>query len=300
MRRALHIAAWSFGAMLLLAVLGVGAVIVAGNTRAGRHLIERETLQLSSGRVRIAGLGGRFPDHIEIVTVQLSDSKGAWLRAAHVSLRWSPLALLAWDLHVDRFAIGEVDVLRRPVRSRSGRAHSPVRMPAIDIDHFRIHTLQLEPAAAGTLARLSVRGSLHYRSMTDARATLLARRTNGMGLYTLRLRTTPSTVDARVKLKEPADGPLQHWLKLPGLGPLALEASIEGPPHAETLRLSAHAGKLLAEAHGTIDLGRRSADLTYAITSAAMHPRPGLSWRHIALVGRWPRHGQTGRWICRA
>ena len=289
MRRALRIAAWSVCAVLLLAVLSVTALIVAGNTRAGRHVIEHETAQLSSGRMRIAGLGGRFPSRIDIASIQLSDSRGPWLRAAHVSLRWSPLALLAWNLHVERFDIGQVDVLRRPVPSRSSRARGPSHLPAIDIDHFRIHTLQLEPAAAGTLARLNVRGSLHYRSMTDARATLLARRTNGMGLYSLRLRTAPAALTARVKVEEPADGPLQHWLKLPGLGPLALEASIEGPPHAETLRLSAHAGKLDAQAHGTLDLGRRSADLTYAITSAAMQPRPGVSWRHIALHGHW--HG---------
>ncbi len=287
MRRALRIAAWSVGAVLLLAVLGVGALIVAGNTRAGRRLIEHETARLSSGRVRLVGIGGRFPSHIDIARVQLSDSQGPWLRAAHVSLRWSPLALLAWDLRLKRVVIGRVDVLRRPVRSHSSRVRGPSLFPAIDIDHFRIHTLQLEPAAAGTLARLSVRGSLYYRSLTDARATVLARRTNGMGLYTLRLRTAPSVLDARVKIEEPADGPLQHWLNLPGLGPLALEASIEGPPRAETARLSAHAGKLTANIHGTIDLARRSADLTYAIISPAMQPRPGLAWRHIALQGRW-------------
>ena len=55
MRRALRIAAWSVCAVLLLAVLSVTALIVAGNPRAGRHLLEHEPAQLSSGRLRIAG-----------------------------------------------------------------------------------------------------------------------------------------------------------------------------------------------------------------------------------------------------
>lgn len=289
MRRALRIAGVCLAGLLLLVLLCAGAVIVAGNTRGGRRLLERETARFTAGRVRIAGLGGRFPSRIDIGTLSLSDSSGQWMSAEHISLHWSPLALLAWDLHVERFEVGRADVVRRPVGNRSGSRGGRAHLPVIDVDRLSIHTLELEPAAAGTRARLTVQGSVHYRSMRNARADLLVRRTNGPGLYALSLRAAPSAVDASLKLEEPAGGPLEHWLNLPGLGALALDARLEGPRNAEKLRLTAHAGGLHARAGGTIDLTRQAADLSFAVTSPAMTPRPGLGWRRIALQGHW--HG---------
>lgn len=287
MRRAARIAVLVLGGLALLAALCVGAVIIAGNTAAGRRLLERETANLSRGRVRIAGLAGRFPARIRIARLRLSDSRGVWMSARHISVHWSPLALLGWDLHIERIDVGRIDVTRRPVGARANGRSGHMPVPMIDIDRVRIATVELQPAAAGAVTRLSVHGSLHYRSMRNARASLVAKRTNGMGVYELSLRSIRSAVHASVKLAEPAGGPLEHWLNLPGLGALALEASLQGPPHAERLRLNAHAGKLRASADGTLDLPRRSADLTYRLTSPAMTPRPGLSWRHLALRGRW-------------
>lgn len=289
MRRALRIGTLCLAGSLLLVLLCIGAVIVAGNTRGGRRLLERETAHLTGGRVRIAGLGGRFPSRIDIGKLSLSDASGQWMSAEHISLHWSPLALLAWHVHVERFEVGRIDIVRRPVGTRTGGRGGKAHLPAIDIDRLSIHTLELEPAAAGTLARLTVHGSLHYRSMEAARADLTARRTNGPGLYALKLRAAPSTVDANLTLAEPAGGPLEHLLNLPGLGTLALAARLQGPRNAEKIQLTARAGKLHARVLGTVDLTRRAADLTYDIASPAMTLRPGLAWRRIALQGRW--HG---------
>ncbi len=288
MRRIARIAALSLAVLLLLVALAVGVLIVAGNTQAGRGLLERETARLTSGRVRIAGLGGRFPCRIDIARLLLSDPKGVWMSAERISLRWSPFALLAWDLHLERLEVGRVDVLRRPLAPASGsRSGGRTHLPAIDIDHLRIHTLVLEPPAAGALARLAVQGELHYRSMDDARVSLLARRTNGAGLYQLTLLAAPPGLEASLVLEEPAGGPLEHWLNLPGLGALRLGASLQGPRRAEKLRFTAHVGQLTARARGTIDLIARAADLTYSMASPAMTPRPGLAWRRIALAGHW-------------
>ncbi len=289
MRRAVRIAGWSLAGLVLLVLLCVAALIVAGNTGGGRRLLERATAQLSAGRVRIAGLGGRFPSRIDIARVRLSDASGVWLSAERISLHWSPWALLAWDLHLERFAVGRVEVLRRPVAAAARSGGASTHLPAIDIDRLRIHTLVLEPATAGALTRLTVQGELHYRSMRNARARLVVRRTNGMGLYRLRLRAGASALNASLELDEPAGGPLEHWLDLPGLGALRVTASLAGPRRAAQLRFSARAGKLHAAARGTIDLNRPAADLTYSIASPAMTPRPGLAWRRIALAGRW--HG---------
>lgn len=293
MRRALRITAWSVAGLLLLVVLLIGAVLVLGNTSTGRALIERETAQLTSGRVRIAGFGGTFPSDIDIARLELRDARGVWMSAERVALRWSPLALIRWDLHVERFDIGRIDVARRPISNapatKASRTRSSASLPAVGIDELSIGALDLEPAAAGLEATLNVKGNAHYRSMENARASLIARRTNGRGTYAVQVHLTRSSMNASLDLDEPTGGPLEHLVNLPGLGALSVTARLNGPRNAEQVRLLASAGALRADANGTVDLERRSADLSYSVDSPAMMPRPGVSWMRIALQGRW--HG---------
>jgi autotransporter translocation and assembly factor TamB len=88
MRRARRIVAWTLAAVVLLAVGLVGAVLMICNTGGGRSLIERETAQLSSGRVHLTGLGGELPSSIDIARLELSDERGVWMTAERISLRW--------------------------------------------------------------------------------------------------------------------------------------------------------------------------------------------------------------------
>ncbi len=288
MRRVLCYAGVTLGAIALLIVLFIGGVILAGNTRAGRRLLEHETAALTDGRVRFSGLQGRFPSQVTIAQLQLADARGPWLRAEDLSLRWSPLALLRWDLHVEALNAARIEVLRRPVRTGSGSSSGGVmRLPHIDLDRVRIGMLLLEPAAAGHQARLRVHGSVHFRSIEDAEVSVHARRTRSQGLYVFTWHAAPSSVTAALLLEEPAGGPLAHWVNLPSLGPLQVSASLQGPRRAETLHFTGHAGKLDARIGGTIDLTRHSADLAYTITSPAMAPRAGLAWQRLDLTGRW-------------
>ena len=290
MSRGARIAAWSVGGLVLLLVILIAAVVIIGNTAGGRRLLEGETAKLTSGRVRIAGIGGSFPSDIEFASLQLSDPKGVWMSARQVSLHWSPLALFGWRMHIDSLDIRSADVARKPVSTPSTSARpssSGSSMPRIDIDRMEIGTLVLEPAAAGMSAHLTVEGNLHYRSITDASGKLIARRTNGTGDYEVALRVSRSQMAANVRLQEPAGGPLEHLVNLPELGALSVIASVDGPRNAEKLRLDAHAGQLSASAAGTVDLPGRAADLSYSVTSPAMSPRPGVAWRRVAAQGRW-------------
>jgi translocation and assembly module TamB len=289
MPRAARIAAWSVGALLLLILIGIATIIFVGNTAGGRRLLETETAKLTSGRVRIAGLGGAFPGTIHLASLQLSDPKGMWMSAEEVSLHWSPLALLAWHMHVESLEIRSVDVARKPVSApaTSSRTRSSSSLPAIDIDRMDVAALVLEPAAAGMAARLNIHGDLHYRSLKHARGSVIARRTNGTGDYEVAFEIAPAATSARVKLEEPAGGPLEHLVNLPDLGALSVRANVDGPQSAERLRLDAHAGPLSASADGTVDLVGRAANLSYSVNSPAMSPKPGLAWRRVALQGRW-------------
>ncbi|HEY2037478.1 MAG TPA: translocation/assembly module TamB domain-containing protein, partial [Steroidobacteraceae bacterium] len=289
MPRGARIAAWSVGGLLLLILILIAAIVVIGNSAGGRRLLESETAKLTSGRVRISGLGGSFPGAIDVARLQLSDPKGVWLTADQVSLRWSPLALLAWHMHIDSLHIGAAEVARKPVSApkTKSQASSQSSLPRIDIDRMTVDTLVLEPAAAGMSARLNIQGNLHYRSMTDARGALVARRSNGTGDYEVVLGIERSRMTARLRLEEPASGPLEHLVNLPDLGALSVVASVDGPRTAEQLRLNAHAGQLSATAHGTVDLVGRAADLSYSVNSPAISPQPGVAWRRVALQGRW-------------
>jgi translocation and assembly module TamB len=289
MPRPARIAAWSVGGLLLLILIGIATIIVVGNTTSGRRLLETETAKLTSGKVRIAGLGGTFPGTIELASLQVSDAKGVWLSAQQVSLHWSPLALLAWHMHVESLDIRTADVARRPVSTPAtgNRTSSSSSPPAVDIDRLDVGTLVLEPAAAGMAARLNIQGNFHYRSMIDARGSLIAHRTNGTGDYEVTFGIAPATTSARLKLEEPAGGPLEHLVNLPDLGALSVSASVDGPQNAERLRLDARVGQLSARAEGTVDLVGRAANLSYSVSSPAMSPKPGLAWRRVALQGRW-------------
>jgi translocation and assembly module TamB len=125
--------------------------------------------------------------------------------------------------------------------------------------------------------------------MRDAMAGIVAQRTGGIGNYDVQLRFNADRMDATLKLQEPANGPLENLLQVPGLGDLSVFAQLSGPRTAEHIQLTLDAGALRARTQGTINLTNAEADLDYSLNASAMTPRPGLSWRSIELQGRW--HG---------
>jgi len=287
MRRRLKISAWVVAAVGVLMVVLGGAVWVAGNTDSGRALIERLTYQLTAGHVKLSGLGGGFPMQLTLRELQLSDGSGVWLTADRLSLRWSPLKLLERRIQVDELQVSRLNMERAP---SSGQPHGgSVSIPHIDVGRFSIDTLELGAPLTGTPVTLSVSGDVQLRSLEDANANLVARRLDGDGEYTLHLRLDPRRMDASLLVHEPASGPLENLLSLPGLGALSATATLEGPRGAARLAVTLRAGELEARAHGNVDLTRASADLEYSLEAAAMSPRPDVGWSKLSLQGNW--HG---------
>ena len=289
MRRALKISAWTLGSLLLPLALLLAAVLIAGNTARGRLLIEHMTARLSDGHVRLTGLAGSFPAVIELEQLQLRDAQGVWLTAEHISLHWSPLALLARHVDIESLQLTRLDIERRPVSEPSQKSSSQTSLPRIDLQRLSIGTLALGAELAGTAASFSVQGNMRLISLQDAAAALVAHRSDGPGDYELTLRFDRERMDATLRLEEDAGGPLESLLKYPGLGALAVAASLNGPRGAERVELAARAGELRARASGSLDLVHEAADLAYSLEAPAMTPRPGLSWQRVSLQGRW--HG---------
>jgi translocation and assembly module TamB len=289
MRRGLKISAWVAGAVGVLIVALLGAVWVAGNTDSGRRLIESLTYKLTAGQVRLSGLGGSFPMQLTLDELQLSDGSGAWLTADHLALRWSPLKLLERRIQVDELQLVRLHMERTPSGGR--QQGGSVSIPHIEVGHFSIDTVELGAPLTGTPVTLSVGGSVQLRSLEDANAELVARRLDGEGEYILHLRLDPKRMDASLVVHEPASGPLENLLSLPGLGALSATMTLQGPRNAALVGLALRAGDLQARAHGNIDLTGVSADLEYSVEAPAMSLRPDLAWTKLALQGNW--HGSV-------
>ena len=289
MPRALKISAWILGSLTLLVFMLLGALLVMGNTESGRAFIVRLTSRLTDGHVQLTGIKGSFPAALDLDKLQLSDDQGVWLTAEHISLRWTPRALLWRHVLVDSLHVGLLDIERAPVSKPDNEPSSEISFPHSDLTQLSIDTLQLGPSLAGAATSLVVKGSAHWRSLRDAMAGIVAQRTGGIGNYDLQVRFNADRMDATLKLREPANGPLENLLQVPGLGDLSVFAQLSGPRTAEHIQLTLDAGALRGRAQGTINLTNAAADLDYSLNATAMTPRPGLSWQNVDLQGRW--HG---------
>src|SRR6185312_15211171 len=102
-------------------------------------------------------------------------------------------------------------------------------VPHTDVDRISMDTLQLGAGLVGRPASLVVHGSAHLRSLQDATASVTAQRTGGVGDYELQLRFDPARMDATLKIQEPANGPLENILTVPGLSDLSALVKVSGP-----------------------------------------------------------------------
>jgi hypothetical protein len=115
-------------------------------------------------------------------------------------------------------------------------------------------TVQLGAELAGAPATLTLTGSAHLHGVADMLFDVEARRVDGNGQYSVHLHLDPKRMDGILKLQEPANGPLENILSLPGLGDLHADARLTGLRSDEKLDLSLQAGDLRAQAQGSIDL----------------------------------------------
>jgi autotransporter translocation and assembly factor TamB len=125
MRRTAKIAAWTAGGLLGLVVLLVCGVLLVGNTESGRAYVVKMTSQLTEGKVQLTGIHGSFPASLDLDRLELRDTDGAWLWAEHISLRWSPGALLSRHIDVDSLHRLSCTWSERPFLTRSKNPAPP-------------------------------------------------------------------------------------------------------------------------------------------------------------------------------
>jgi translocation and assembly module TamB len=275
------------GGLALLLVLVIATVLIVGNTSAGRVQIEKLVARLTSGNVQLSGLAGSLPNHLTLEELKLKDAAGVWLTAKKIELDWTPWAYLEGRLQIDRLQVASVDMERLPQGSSTTTSHGEPSIPRIDVAQATLSVVHLGAALAGAPTSLAANGSAHLRSVRDMLFDASARRIDGDGQYELHLHFDAQRMDAALKLHEPANGPLENILSLPGLGALEATLNLGGLRAAEQLELSLQAGELKGHAEGSLNLNDLSADLAFAFEAAAMAPRPDLGWERGVLHGRW-------------
>ncbi len=198
MRRRTKILAWTLGGIGTAVMLLIVAVLIAGNTAAGRGMIERVTFRLTGGMVKLSGLGAdSFPSELSLDRLQLIDRGGVWLTADHIAIKWSPWALLERRIAVGRVAAARVDMERVPLPEPS--SGGPVSIPHIDVAQFTLDVVQLGAELVGKPATLSAHGGGRLHALDDAAADVVVRRTDNDGEYTraLQFRSETHGRDAR-------------------------------------------------------------------------------------------------------
>ena len=284
MRRTLKWIGWSVAILLAMPVVVVLVVLAGGNTEPGQALIARLAPRLTGGLVTIEGLSGRFPDRLRASQLSLHDKNGIWATIDDLELDWSPLRLVTGDIAIHRIAATKIAVRRLP--ESSGSTSSSSRL-AIDIDALHVARLNLAAAVTGTAAAsLALDGSAVITATEQGHIMLVARGVDTAGDYHLDAHLNPADLHIRLTGQEPAHGLMSEIAGLPALGPLSLNAALDGPRGAVVVKLALAAGALRAAARGTVDLEHQAADLGVTATAPAMTPRPDLSWQSIALAAK--------------
>ena len=263
MRKALRIVGWVIGVLVLVPIVAVLAAVLLLNIDPGRRLVERLAGQFTRGQVQIAGLAGRFPDALRLAHAEIHDAQGPWLTLDDVVLDWSPLALLHGEARVDLLSAGRIQVTRLPVASPAPAKpepanNAPFTLPVrVSVEALHVHRAEIGAPVAGVAAALALDGSAHVTSLQDGAAEVTIDRLDSAGSYQVQGRIDPSHVSAKLQVAEPPKGLIASIAKLPDIGAIRLNASVEGPRSAEIAALDLSAGPLRATAKGTVDLAGR-------------------------------------------
>ena len=210
-------------ALLALILLLVGALLIIGNTDSGRAFIVRLTAQLTKGHVQTRR-------HSWLVSCRSTWTDWSWRRSRRLAVRRAHLVAMvaqraaAPPYQSRHLARARLHIERPPLPGKEHKPSSTPSIPHSDLVNLSVDTLEFGKELAGEPVSLVVKGSAHLRSLQDATAHVVAQRTGGNGNYELQLQFDPARMDATLKLQEPANGPLENLLKLPGLGELSLPA----------------------------------------------------------------------------
>ena len=263
----------------LLTFAGLALVLLAALVlRAPGHAAEEDrgvlanllskALSSDATTVSIGAVDGVLSSNASISDIVLSDRDGPWLKVDKAKLVWSRLALLSRRLEVNELAIGHIQVLRRPLPSRtppppdSGpRSLLPELPLKVVVKQFGVQDLSLGESLVGVAARLQIDGKMTLGAPSEGLdLTLSAKRLDAPGEFKALMTYVPAAdkLTVAVNSEEPAGGIFAHLANLPGLPPVRLALNGAGPLDKFDAKLDFAAGAD-AWAKGDIAVARESA-----------------------------------------
>ncbi|NBJ10891.1 translocation/assembly module TamB domain-containing protein [Microvirga arsenatis] len=223
-------------------------------------------LSTPTTRVSIGSIEGALSSNAVIRDVRIADRDGVWLNLDRARLVWSRTALLRGRLQVNELAIDRLQVLRRP---RPPEENAPVsdepilpELPVrVVVDRFALQELAFGEPVLGTAARLSAQGSAQIGNPSEGLdLAFAAQRLDAAGRLGIDLRYVPQTNRLTLELnhQEPEGGIAARLMNLPGLPPVDLRLSGQGPLSNFAARLDFSAGPSIG-ASGTATVRRTGA-----------------------------------------
>jgi translocation and assembly module TamB len=293
MRRIGRGLAWSLGGGIVLLLLVFALLLGALQTGAGRAVALRSLAALTNGQIIAEGLEGRFPDHLRLARLDLSDGKGVWLVGRDLRLDLDLAALFHGALAIERLEAEQVILSRLPASEErnpqpSSPASStlfvlplPLRLARLAITHLAIGA-----EVAGHALDLAVEGRGEMRSLEDLAAHLEIAAHGPGSTASLDLRLTGGKATAELGLDDPAHGLAALWVPLLAPFPLHLQAHLAGPLGEAGLAAEGTLGPLHLHLTGPLDLPHLSGDLALEAQTPDLALIPGLSWSEAHLKGR--------------
>ena len=220
-------------------------------------------LSTPTTQVTIGSIEGALSSNAVIRDIRIADKDGVWLNLDRARLVWSRTALLRGRLQVDELTVDRLQILRRPLPADEAAPVSdepilpelPVR---VIVDRFTLQELALGEPILGTAARLSAQGSAQLGNPSEGLdLTFAAQRLDAPGRLSINLDYVPQTNRLSLELthQEPAGGIAARLMDLPGLPPVDLKLSGQGPMSNFAARLDFSAGPTIGAA-GTATVRR--------------------------------------------
>ncbi len=244
MGRIARILTWTAAIVVGVPLLLVALLLVAGNIAPGQRLIARLVPSLTGGEIRIGGLSGRFPDRLRATTLTIDDPRGPYLTIQDLVLDWSPLELMHRTLAVDRLDVGAADFARMPESSGGKSSGLPVK---VVLRQFEVGRLTIGAPVAGKQYVVAVQGAADLQSMSAGSGRLTVQQIGGSGRYSLQGNIGPQRLQAAITAREQAHGLISGAAGLPDVGPIAIDASLDGPRDGVATHVAASAGPLRAQ-----------------------------------------------------
>ncbi|WP_243368826.1 translocation/assembly module TamB domain-containing protein [Microvirga solisilvae] len=234
-------------------------------------------LSTPATQVSIGSIEGALSSNAVIRDVRISDRNGVWLTLDRARLVWTRTALLRGRLEVDELQIDRLQIARKPATTEEERvavSDEPVlpELPVkVIIEKFSLQELALGEPILGTAARLSAQGAANLGDPNEGlRLDFAARRLDAPGRLSINLSYVPQTNRLALDLthQEPAGGIAARLLALPGLPPVDLKLTGQGPLSNFAARLDFSAGATIGAA-GTTTVRRAGAGYTVDADLAA-------------------------------